>query len=367
MKNSSIYIFSVILLLFVGCKSNTIKVDKEKLLKFADNRTKKIINAEKLSDISVLKKIIDLEETDNSLIGTIEDIYLVPEENCIIILNETTKRNILLFDYNGKFIRKIGNEGKGPGEYINPRPILYANNKLIVYSQNQKLLFFSLSGLLLNEITFSEKKWNFTIDYMTYYKNDLYAYTNNLPFLSSGDKGFRVCRLSNSTEFDGSFGEVEETFDFRAGDITCFKNKIIFSGVFDGNIYKINPTTDECTVFTSFGELYDIENIRKSPDKMNFFRKNINELNAFLKLAVIDSFLFVITQKYISVVDSIGNIINANIKNEIYFPQGFEGNAMRLSCIYYNRGFIKASVRKSRITSIFTPNPSLIIYEFKFE
>ena len=368
MKINNLLLISVFILFIVGCKKNTnkITIDKVSLSQFADNRTKRIINAEKLSDLFVQAKIIDLETTNNSLIGTIEDIILVPEENKIIILHKTTKYDILVFDFKGKFLQRIGTQGDGPGEYRNPRPIAYINNKLVVYSQNRKLLFFKLDGSLLSETSFSERKWNFTIEKMSFYKSDLYVYTNNPYYNFSDNKSYRVFRLINSTDLGGSFGKPEETFGFDGGDIALFKNKIIFTGIYDGNIYQILPEKNECLVFTSLGELYDIEDIRKSSNKIKYIVENIKEINAFSKLINIDSFLFVKTIKNLLVVDSTGIIINENIKDDLPIPQGFEGNALRLQCIYYNNGFIQASIRNSRITETSTPNPSLIIYESKF-
>lgn len=368
MKTKNILLILIIILCITGCKNKTakIEIDKEKLSQFADTRTKKIINSKLMSDLFVMTKIIDLETSDNALIGTIEDIILIPEANKIIVLHQTTKYDILVFDFQGKFLHRIGKLGDGPGEYRNPRPIAYINNKLVVYSQNRKLLFFNLDGSLLSEISFSERKWNFTIQKMAFYKNDLYAYTNNSYFNFANNKRNRVFRLTNFSDFSNSFGEAEETFGLEGGDIALFNNKIIFAGVYDGNIYKILPEKNECLVFTSFGELYNLENIRKSSDKINYIVKNIKELNAFLKLAVIDSFLFVKTIQNLIIVDSTGNILNKQIKDNLPSPQEFEGNAMRLERIFYNHGFIQASIRKSRITETSTPNPSLIIYESKF-
>jgi len=58
-------------------------------------------------------KYIPLETNNSCLIADASFVSLYDE----FILVADSKHNVFLFDLNGKFIRKIGIKGKGPGEY----------------------------------------------------------------------------------------------------------------------------------------------------------------------------------------------------------------------------------------------------------
>ena len=374
--NYRILIFSAITAaVLVCCNGNqgkntspiTPKIDKFALLKSSNAQTKMIINANNMSDLFTLNKFIDLETKPECLIGTIEDIILIPDKQKIVILNKVNVFELLLFDFNGKFIKRIGNQGEGPGEYFNPHPILYYNNKLAVYSQNRRLLFYDLDGKLLDEISFSVSNWHFTVDRMASLNNDIYIYTNNSYYnYMNVNKRSRVFRLKNGNILDKSYGNIEDTYDWNGGDITKFNKSIIFSGVFDGNLYQIFPSIEDLNNFVSLGKLYDTDNIKNSSDPFSFLLHNIDNIDAAIQLAPINSYLFLKTLKNIFIIDSVGTILNNNLKDDIFPTKEFSDNALRLQYVFYNDGLIQAFNKKIITTSELTPNPSLLIYQFKY-
>ena len=70
-----------------------------------------------LNDYSITE-IIPLETTKESLLGMIWDIFIY--KNRIYVHNMVDTEGLLCFTSKGKFLFKVGNVGKGPGEYIQP-------------------------------------------------------------------------------------------------------------------------------------------------------------------------------------------------------------------------------------------------------
>lgn len=60
--------------------------------------------------------LLALETTEEALIGRISDVRCTTKG---IIIADKKFSAVYLYDYNGHFLRKIGNRGQGPGEYFN--------------------------------------------------------------------------------------------------------------------------------------------------------------------------------------------------------------------------------------------------------
>src|SRR5690554_574638 len=69
-----------------------------------------------------LVRFIPLETKNESLIVSISKLYI--EDDFIIVFDRQNK-NILLFNKNGSFIRKIGEKGNGPLQYLEFNDIYY--------------------------------------------------------------------------------------------------------------------------------------------------------------------------------------------------------------------------------------------------
>ena len=90
---------------------------------------------------------VKLQTTSESLIGDIDKILFGRDR--IIIIEKLQRKSALLFTNDGKFIRKIGKEGNGPGEYVNLRDIaIDFDNGMIVLMDDfgRKILYFDLDG-----------------------------------------------------------------------------------------------------------------------------------------------------------------------------------------------------------------------------
>ena len=98
-------------------------------------------------------KIIPLETNKNCLIGSIADIVIV--NDTIYVLDQFNAKSLLVFDLEGNFIRKIGNVGRGPGEYSMPQSFTVdtKHNQVHIVDRFRKILTYTLNGKFIKEVT----------------------------------------------------------------------------------------------------------------------------------------------------------------------------------------------------------------------
>jgi hypothetical protein len=128
------------------------KLSLQKLDKFFEIRCEDLIKSKEtisLSQIASNVKYIQLETNDDCLIGKGKYFFT---DSLIFVSN---RDHILKFSRSGKFIKKIGNPGRGPGEIDVIRIMsIIPDKRLIVVQKNSqhKLLYFSFEGALVKTI-----------------------------------------------------------------------------------------------------------------------------------------------------------------------------------------------------------------------
>lgn len=104
-----------------------------------------------------------LETNDDCLIGKIRDVILA---DSIIFVLKQEQDEILLFDRQGHYMRKIAKKGNGPGEYsiINQMD----------YNEKRKSIFILASNIIEYDL-FGNVKHEYKLPF---YASDLYSYDN---------------------------------------------------------------------------------------------------------------------------------------------------------------------------------------------
>jgi len=123
-----------------------------------------------LSEITDTINAIELELTDESLINPdrIKRIFLC--DNNVIV---SDRDNILVFGTDGKFIRKIGSKGQGPGEYTGIRNLaIDESNKHLYLNAQSKFICYDWDGTCLKEST-PFQQGNISVTDMNYINNEL--------------------------------------------------------------------------------------------------------------------------------------------------------------------------------------------------
>lgn len=126
----------------------------------------------RLSELFSSIKYIPLETKKESLIGRIRHIELI--NDTIYILDASSSKCLFIFSLDGKFIRRIGEVGRGPGEFISPSDftIDVKNHEIyIIDSYIQKINIYSTSGKFKRMIKY---KADVRSNYIEYKNGQLY-------------------------------------------------------------------------------------------------------------------------------------------------------------------------------------------------
>jgi hypothetical protein len=125
----------ICLCVFSSCKQK--KTEKETNLEepaiyTIDLDNIKIIDTFKMSSIFEKARAIILEETDYSLIGSIDKLQIF--SNYIFVLDGSIARKMFIFNRkDGRYLRHIGSFGQGPGEYLEVRDFCIDTVKRDIY------------------------------------------------------------------------------------------------------------------------------------------------------------------------------------------------------------------------------------------
>lgn len=107
-----------------------------------------------ISEIAESVEYIPLENTKESILGNIMDVQLTKD---YIFVKHNGSRLLTQFDRNGKFIRHIGREGRGPKEYGLMRMFsLDEQNQFIYIHTNwtHKVMVYNFDGEFIKKIQF---------------------------------------------------------------------------------------------------------------------------------------------------------------------------------------------------------------------
>ena len=107
-----------------------------------------------LSVISENIQKIELETTDECLIGEGLVRVLASDEYIIYLNNRRGGSYIFLFDINGKFLRQISKRGQGPGEYGRLLDVTadFINNRIYMSTDSYKLICYDFEGNFISEV-----------------------------------------------------------------------------------------------------------------------------------------------------------------------------------------------------------------------
>jgi len=128
-----------------------------------------------------LKDIATIED-DSVLLGTIKSFNMINDKEFVISTSKPA--GVFLYNIDEKHLKKIGDKGKGPYEYLDPSIVKQYNQKIYIWCDKlTKLFIFSLSGEPL-------EKYNFS-----YGIKDFVIYNNYACFYTAGGSDDNIVRL----------------------------------------------------------------------------------------------------------------------------------------------------------------------------
>lgn len=241
----------LIIFILVSCTRNMPKESEHQNLQSISIKKGEISN---ISKEDVIKSIyfVPLETNDSCLIDIVEKIDVF--ENNIYVLDK--KENLYVFDINGRFIRKIGEKGPGPEEYIGAHDFyIHPERKyisLMCYS-NGTSVRYNLDGDYLERFKMNFKS-KILIDHCYLIDGD------NLLFENSNSKKWApyqyICLSEKDMQENNTFFSWVST-----GSETCSKMFPI-NNCKGSDFYAISSLND--TVYKWFGDHFFPEYILES-------------------------------------------------------------------------------------------------------
>ncbi|MGV8139388.1 MAG: 6-bladed beta-propeller [Mangrovibacterium sp.] len=105
-----------------------------------------------LSNIISEYKIVKLEFTEQSMIGDIRKIIV--QDGLIYILDTFGAKSLMVFNFDGRFIQRVGSIGQGPGQSLSPKDFIISGvDKEIEILGNRKINIFTLNGQFKRDCT----------------------------------------------------------------------------------------------------------------------------------------------------------------------------------------------------------------------
>ena len=251
MKNLFILLLSLLVLSSCG-KSNSNSSDGVVTIEIGSPDKKEV----KLSSLVDSVSYIPLETKNDLLIGQLAK--LVVSDDYIYILDEFS--SVFCFNRQGKFIRKIGNKGVGPGEYTDIDDIdVYHQHVYLFDGGLHKLFIYNADGSLKQEvkIDYWTEKMKVVDDswvalYGGYKTNKKYAENGKTPNLAFWN--IHTGELKPFCFFNPEIRMEEVTESFKL--FTDFNS---FLSPLDNKLYRMDAVTglDEKVDFVLEGSLSD--------------------------------------------------------------------------------------------------------------
>lgn len=264
---------------------------KEQLTLKTLNLSKQEMANIRYSDLFSEVVFVPLEVAKNSLIG---DVYTVRIYNdTLYVFDKFDAKSLFLYTLEGKFIRRIGTQGKGPGEYTNPYDFrVNMTNRTISFldSYTSRIIIYSIEGKHIKDIK---------LDFLE--PATFFAESSNHFYLASVTKGFSDVQYSLKS-FTSNGKQSKRWFEFNSFNkefnmqITPFKscffnyqNEVRFFGYFNDTIFSIRNNqvypfmairTDEPLTIS---DLQDAASKQKTNDPQVFFE--IRKSNKYFGIA----------------------------------------------------------------------------------
>ncbi|MFW6275163.1 MAG: 6-bladed beta-propeller [bacterium] len=160
----SIRFVFILLIFFFGLSCNN-----ERNKNMAEEQYQHLINIDRIpnsnSDSITITdiKYVFLESTPKGMIGKIEKIKIY--NNRIYLLDINITNRLYLYEDNGRFIETIGKKGKGPGEYIQVMDFdIDEYGNVYLYDNGKKnLIIFDCDGKFIKEIKLTSRFFEFAL------------------------------------------------------------------------------------------------------------------------------------------------------------------------------------------------------------
>lgn len=231
-ENNSKVILLSLSFLILGC------LPKTEILEFhnlsIDNSIKNEFRLSLVSD-SIYRVILNTGE--NHSVAQIDKIDVF--DNLIFILDKEILETLFIFDFEGKFIKKLEVGLGGPGEFTSIEDFTLGldGNIYILNNDRMRVFTYTKEGEYLNEFRIPDFAHS-----IEYYLNSIFLYRNNSFIKNDPLKNMQIMRLSTSGSILESYLPISTTtnyFSFHESFKPFHKtgNSLMFSQALNDTVY----------------------------------------------------------------------------------------------------------------------------------
>jgi len=281
--------------------------------KSGNQPTKQIIELgsilENSPDDHVYKDIryVKLETNPDILLG--DNLYFQKREDKLYILDRAHQKSLLIFNIDGKFVKKVGVSGNGPGEYPAANDFVLRNDTIDILSNagpKSTIYSYSEKGDFIQK-----KELNYLAFSFEFVHNQYYAMNTSFNKPMHDHRLYLLDRegneikklLPNNTKINMPLGEQS---------FSLYGNQVLYFEPFNNTIYELQPDT--------IIPVYEL----------NFGKYNIPE--EFFKTDIMQGFDMINKQGF-----SIINNVFANDENVVFEVVNQNESGGKLFLISYNK------------------------------
>lgn len=284
----SLLLTLIILVFYLGNKKPSTTADAyiEPSDKFFTIKYEDILKNDKivrLSQVATNIQYIQLETNPSCLIENLRGVKCFFVDSLIFVQNIN---HVLKFSADGKFIKKIGNPGRGPGEIMLIMSMsVIPTKRVLVLHQAEKLLYFSFNGDLIKTEKIPYHQEVKVLDdsrYLTYDPGTNGSEKYN--FILASEQGDTISTVENYTTWKKSY---KGSIVVSGGAFEAFylkMNSYFFKSKYNDTVYHVNITKGriEPSYSINFGN-YKIpeelipEKLVSDPIKMNKYKERATD------------------------------------------------------------------------------------------
>ena len=385
----------ILLALLISCngKKEVNLNHNNKILFSIDPDTVEYSNKINYSDVFESFHLVPLETDYNYLIAEVTQVKIF---NDIIAVFDKKSRFVYLFDFQGRFINKIGKLGFGPGEYAQPNSFAVdlMNQEFMIYDRNMdKIVIYDREGSFVNEVYHDKDIY---ASYIEFYNGKIFLIDEPYPNQKNDNYLLRSINKNgkNETSWMKNRGIYTSLSLSTTGTLYKYKESLVFYQSYLDTIYNLknNQLKPYITIYSedhNKEELKKLQNInnRKETIKLLKYQK-VWGLHDYIENDHMIHFIFRKEMKYNTVlylkkkarvfsgyfVDDITKRFNQRFYTAI--PDFYIGKMLNISHKNFNPEGFKALVEKGEITLCDEDkkklervtresNPILIFYKLK--
>lgn len=226
-----------------------------------------------------MKDVIDsiwylpLETNDSSVISYIEQVAVFKDYYIIL---DIFSNKVMVFNKQGKFVRQLGHNGRGPGEYLDPNSFIIDKEKeeIIVHDdRSNRVIYYDINGKVIKE---KMAKYRF---------NQFVKYGDHYVINSDRSDNNHLERILNRkllfTSPDWKVSSTAFTYDWETQQQICTSlrsliqtgDHINYNPAYTYDIYAVTDSSIEKKYFVDAGNFALPEGFDKNLSIADFSRK----------------------------------------------------------------------------------------------